>query len=881
MGFGRGLLKDPRRLKQSFGGDVRPFGGVILLGRPAAVVITPEGTPPFPPLPPEITASLPSRGVFSLPFASARRPDEPWLFPHESRPFGIVPPGVRNFDIEVVNGVIARVNERGPHCVNENFVTERTMISDARDLLVQTLYERTAIRDRVTGEILHEYSPILPCEVEGSPTGLQRTIFSPPGYIHVGRTRRAEQLLRERPIQAMIAAQNRDQDWAWDYAQDGLDGLDADGFVIVVMANTAERHLILAGATERATYYAVATFLHEHAGTRWLFPGTLGTVIPRNREFILGEAFFQVEEPHYRGRSLAAMVDGSLDQTLIERATGNGMVSPSSVSGSTPEELNDMRNWLLRNRLHPSRERAALFYRRRDVPVDCTEHPVWANCQSLPLSKQRFLRDESRFPTEHNLSHFFSPNNGTMDPLVPAQMGQAPTRVAFLRDMFPNPARKVDPLLTEVVRAGDQLADRGQAVSCVRPVSVMCRETATQQCQDQCPNIEEIPGVPGTPTIPAPTMVRLLEGNSVGGVCSTVLAERFQQCFSSAFSGQETPSTLRFIPRTFARTHAQVSRPVNDQWAPCLYETRATPAGQLSPFRQTVARDLAEQLVCSLGVCRMRSSPEDFQGEFCESIAFNDGLEVFMCECVACRRSNGVDGYNGQAMIHKGQVIVADRTLMWGAEPQRVYNLIAGSADEMRAWSRRQSGIVLDPARRLGLEGITLMETVTPDEIPRRLDRFALQGLIDDRARPNMHTRRVLDLVNHTARFMEEELQRTDLLSRVQLTFHTYATYHAPPVFEKSPATSPGSFYALDGTPPTGERDETVLHPALTPMITASRDVAEYGNAVTSRLDAPAKTERFFERLRIAPEQSNHHRWSLIAQQTGIYEYMQGACLTG
>lgn len=71
--------------------------------------------------------------------------------------------------------------------------------------------------------------------------------------IHVGRTRRA------------LAGGPPERDAC------------PDGFLI----DAGERELILLGCEPWSTRFAVATFLQETAGARWLFPGELGEIIPR------------------------------------------------------------------------------------------------------------------------------------------------------------------------------------------------------------------------------------------------------------------------------------------------------------------------------------------------------------------------------------------------------------------------------------------------------------------------------------------------------------------------------------------------------------------------------------------------------------------------
>lgn len=57
----------------------------------------------------------------------------------------------------------------------------------------------------------------------------------------------------------------------------GLAGMDMDGFVI---AFPGGRQMVLAGASDHGTEYAVLEFLERYAGVRWLLPGPLGEQVP-------------------------------------------------------------------------------------------------------------------------------------------------------------------------------------------------------------------------------------------------------------------------------------------------------------------------------------------------------------------------------------------------------------------------------------------------------------------------------------------------------------------------------------------------------------------------------------------------------------------------
>ena len=180
MGFGRGILEPPRRTywisNKSKGGKGfpdayrlgLPFGLVVAQGQlqSDALVVVPGGTPAF-----HIDVV-----------------DDQVAFPHDQNPFDIVP---RFGDIEVA--------------------TARTVLSDARDLLVQTAYERTAVR-MSNGRIIRANSPMLECREERSgfwsdPAIRART---PRKFIHVGRTSKAEELLGAPILRPLYQASNWD-----------------------------------------------------------------------------------------------------------------------------------------------------------------------------------------------------------------------------------------------------------------------------------------------------------------------------------------------------------------------------------------------------------------------------------------------------------------------------------------------------------------------------------------------------------------------------------------------------------------------------------------------------------------------------------------------
>ena len=169
----------------------------------------------------------------------------------------------------------------------------------------------------------------------------------------------------------------------------------------------------------------------------------------------------------------------------------------------------------------------------------------------------------------------------------------------------------------------------------------------------------------------------------------------------------------------------------------------------------------------------------------------------------------------------------------------------------------------------------------------KTVHRLALRGLIHDHPRVSRYTRRVIDLVNHTARalFATGGGGDSSPLTRLPrpavrdtlLTFHAYYEHFAPPVFALDPDDErhaaryyPGLLSAATPNPAP-----LVMHEVCTPVIAALRDGWEYSDEARG----PHDTDRpgAFYRLRRTPDQFNLERWSRLARQTGFYEYFYGS----
>lgn len=84
-----------------------------------------------------------------------------------------------------------------------------------------------------------------------------------------------------------------------------LDDLGVDGFKILF---PAANRVVLAGGSESGTEFAVYEFLERYVGVRWLFPGEMGTVIPRSADVTI-PARQITSVPTYISRTISSMYD--------------------------------------------------------------------------------------------------------------------------------------------------------------------------------------------------------------------------------------------------------------------------------------------------------------------------------------------------------------------------------------------------------------------------------------------------------------------------------------------------------------------------------------------------------------------------------------------
>lgn len=839
MGFGRGILADPQRTPTPEGlpqgttevlklAHLPPFGRVMsnVRAESRATVLTPA------------PGNFPAPRSSSAPFQFIQQDGRTGEFGshHEMDPFGLFP------------------------LYNDNVPETRDLISDARDLLIETLHRKihgstmprtvapptwTFLESKVEDPAMWA-TPAINATEDGTPAR----------FIHIGRTSRAEELLAslfgDSVVQTTFRTVYPSRVWR------GLQFLDGDGYVLATVTTADnQRHLILAGGSDYGTYYAVAWFLWRFAEVRWLFPGDLGTHIPPAERFELNEAFFHLDEPHYRGRTLGHLVHQGFP------------------SVHTAREINDARNWALRNRLHPHEERITLFW-QRPIPVSLRddrtldENPANRFCRSLPLSKRKFLAQESRIPVGHGLSRFFSPHTPSFDPA-------AVTAGAPLRSNNPDPYPDSRPQvpsssIPELTQLGAYPATAGQRGP--------GRNTYLFGRSDPGCNFPPGSSLRDDPCYcPDATLDSLIEMTGPGAPSNVRGPNGYQDRFSSATAG--TLLSWRFLPRVRPRTHAGDQIPF-EGWTPCLFEQPAKSEASgdenlRATFRETVAVDLANQLILSSVIDRVIQ--RNLDAEFCEKLGTDDG-PGFWCGCVPCRSTLGIDG---TAVLFKGKVIVPNHARFLGEVDSLWLLQDATNLPTLRERARQ----VLSPCfATLSAERLARMEDLTAADF---IDQMVLRGVIPDRARLSVPTRRITVLLTRVAILLSATPSQSSTFQLtnftrprdVLLTFLTYQDYTAPPIFEADPIRQPGRFYPLseaDYNANARDLQKTVLHPSLTPMISGSRDLLEYDphRLGTNRpFDYSGMT--FFDQFHRAPERFNLLRWSKIARQTGLYEWMYGA----
>ncbi|MFH0795952.1 MAG: DUF4838 domain-containing protein [Candidatus Omnitrophota bacterium] len=93
----------------------------------------------------------------------------------------------------------------------------------------------------------------------------------------------------------------------------GIEKIDADGFII---AFPDARNVVICGASEWGTEFAVYEFLERYLGIRWLFPGDLGEYIPEHKTLRIPADEVR-QEPAFFSRSFSGL--GAQGETWARR----------------------------------------------------------------------------------------------------------------------------------------------------------------------------------------------------------------------------------------------------------------------------------------------------------------------------------------------------------------------------------------------------------------------------------------------------------------------------------------------------------------------------------------------------------------------------------
>jgi len=116
--------------------------------------------------------------------------------------------------------------------------------------------------------------------------------------------------------------------------------LGKEGFII----KTNSGNLILSGYDDTGTQFAIYSFLEDYLGVRWLWPGELGEVVPRNKTIRIGE-INETQQPDFKWRDLGP------EGALWGAATGpTEMHARELLLGITEQHQAEVRLWEKRNK---------------------------------------------------------------------------------------------------------------------------------------------------------------------------------------------------------------------------------------------------------------------------------------------------------------------------------------------------------------------------------------------------------------------------------------------------------------------------------------------------------------------------------------------------
>ncbi|MBI5513954.1 MAG: hypothetical protein HY909_09310 [Deltaproteobacteria bacterium] len=601
-------------------------------------------------------------------------------------------------------------------------VTQRTVLSDARDLFLRTVLEATGAE--------------LPVTEDSAMAGL-----TDPCVVHLGRTEFLRGLLARRP--ELFSPSSL---WTGDWAD-----VDGDGFVAFSVLVEGTTHLVLAGGSDYGTYFAVAWYLERITGVRWLYPGPRGQVLQRAEVLEDREGVNRLEEPDYRSRTLHTI---------------------ASSQSFTEAELDAHRTWALNNRLRPGEERRTLLDR-------ALRFGGTANCMApLQGTQAALLLSEERIPQSHNFARHLPPvwvkvrpspealfrgfPPGTLPgdedtPPSERYVVRNPSSYPDLRPRSSNTApfpREVAPFPdAEVASVGrwPSLDSRfGWQVSRdllrVVPLPVGCTPGACRPPLS-CPG-EVVYPKPSNPTAPTAMNLRL----SVGAMLpATMRAHLTASAFQAALAARFTTATkiagrMRFVPRTFVSTVDLRTVPVGG-WFACVYEDREAPPGRLAPVREELTTVLGTQVLLGLQGANLRD-PGATHSEGAYSLSPDDHIGNLWCRCDACTVSDSVTN-DGAFRVYQGLILGSNQYL----SRDGLY-----AATSLESWQRGLAGDALTPAER------------DPSDL-------CLRGVIENGLYRTEQSRRIVDLMNSVAQTVGMPPAHN------VLAFQTYESYRGAPVF--------------------------------------------------------------------------------------------------
>lgn len=149
-----------------------------------------------------------------------------------------------------------------------------------------------------------------------------------------------------------------------------------------------ESTLFLSGASERASLYAVYTFLDEVLGARWYWPGEEGEYLPRHRSITIDDLSIR-QVPSIEYRTLALNIMDEETDTWMARNRMNVHSYPPSRMPRTVVETRKKKGFLTRVASHnvtlPNEilqkhpEYVALANGRRYITTNHPPHLCWSN----------------------------------------------------------------------------------------------------------------------------------------------------------------------------------------------------------------------------------------------------------------------------------------------------------------------------------------------------------------------------------------------------------------------------------------------------------------------------------------------------------------------